>query len=198
MKKIILIGAGGHAKSCIDVIEYSGEYELTGLIDIKEKVGESLLGYPIIDSDENIAKYINNDTYFLITIGHLHKGSSEKRRKIFEKLKENGAKFATVISKDAYVSKNAKIGEGTIVMHNAFLNTGAEVGKNCIINNNAHLEHDVKVKDHCHISTATVLNGEVIIGEETFVGSHSTVVQCLNIKDKTFIKAHSLIKASII
>ncbi len=33
MKKIILIGAGGHVRSCIDVIEQSKKYEIFGLID---------------------------------------------------------------------------------------------------------------------------------------------------------------------
>ena len=38
MKKIILIGAGGHCASCIDVIENEKKYEIIGLIDnIKKK-----------------------------------------------------------------------------------------------------------------------------------------------------------------
>ena len=37
MKKIILIGAGGHAKSCIDVIELQNKYKIIGLIDNKKK-----------------------------------------------------------------------------------------------------------------------------------------------------------------
>ena len=33
MDKIILIGAGGHARSCIDVIEATGNFEIGGLIE---------------------------------------------------------------------------------------------------------------------------------------------------------------------
>lgn len=192
MKNLILIGAGGHAKSCIDVIESQGEYNIVGLIDFKEKVGESLLGYPIIDCDENLSKHIIETNYFLITLGQIK--SAQRRKEIFEYAKSFGAKFATVISPRAYVSKHAKIGEGTIIMHDAFLNVGAEVGENCIINTKALLEHDVKVSSYCHISTGAILNGDVKVKDESFVGSNSTIVQGVEIPEKSFIKAGSLVK----
>ena len=37
MKKIILIGAGGQAKSCIDVIHLTKNYKIVGFIDIKKE-----------------------------------------------------------------------------------------------------------------------------------------------------------------
>jgi len=36
MKKIILIGAGGHCKSVIDVIEQEARFEIAGIIDKTE------------------------------------------------------------------------------------------------------------------------------------------------------------------
>ena len=42
-KKIILIGAGGHAKSCIDIINAEGKYEIIGLVDNKKKKGSKFL-----------------------------------------------------------------------------------------------------------------------------------------------------------
>lgn len=192
MKNLILIGAGGHAKSCIDVIESQGEYNIVGLIDFKEKVGESLLGYPIIDCDENLPKHIIETNYFLITLGQIK--SAQRRKEIYEYAKSFGAKFATVISPRAYVSKHAKIGEGTIIMHDALLNAGVELGENCIINTKALLEHDVKVSNHCHISTGAILNGDVKVKDESFVGSNSTIVQGVEIPEKSFIKAGSLVK----
>ena len=192
LKKIILIGAGGHAKSCIDVIESTNQYEIIGLFDIKEKIGEKLFNYPIIDCDENIKKYINNDTYFLITIGQI--ATAAKRKYLFEILKNNNALIPKIISPYAYVSKYAKIQEGTIVMHNAFVNAGVEIGKNCIINTKSHIEHDVKIGNHCHISTSSVINGDCIIGNEVFIGSNSTIIQGIKISDKTFVKAGSVSK----
>ena len=36
-KNIILVGAGGHAKVCIDVIEREKKFQILGLIDNKKK-----------------------------------------------------------------------------------------------------------------------------------------------------------------
>ena len=45
MKKIILIGAGGHCKSCIDVIENENKYKIIGVIDKKKK--RRILNYKV-------------------------------------------------------------------------------------------------------------------------------------------------------
>ena len=37
MHRLIIIGAGGHAKSCIDVIECEKKYKILGLFD-KNKI----------------------------------------------------------------------------------------------------------------------------------------------------------------
>ena len=71
MKKLYLIGGGGHCKSCIDVIEQTQEYKIEGIFDVKERVGEKVLGYEIIGDDNDIEKYQEDQNYFLITIGQI-------------------------------------------------------------------------------------------------------------------------------
>ena len=46
--EIILIGAGGHALSCIDVIEQEDKFKIAGLIGKKEELGRKVCGYNII------------------------------------------------------------------------------------------------------------------------------------------------------
>ena len=192
MQSLILVGGGGHCKSCIDVINSLNEYKILGILDTSDKIGQEVCGYKIVGTDDDIEKYAKQGVYFLITVGQIK--SSDLRIKLCSRVKNAGGKLATIISPRAYVSESAKIGEGTIVMHDAFLNAGVNVGKNCIINTKALLEHDVTIGDNCHISTASVLNGEVDVGGGSFVGSNSTIVQCIKIPSKTFIKAGSLVK----
>ena len=56
---IILIGGGGHCKACIDVIEAQGEYKITGILDVPSHVGQVILNYPIIGTDEDISELEN-------------------------------------------------------------------------------------------------------------------------------------------
>ncbi len=70
MKKIIIIGAGGHAKSCIDVIEKSKKYKIIGLFASKKELGNKVLGYNVIGSTLDDLKKIKKKTkYAFIAIG---------------------------------------------------------------------------------------------------------------------------------
>jgi len=177
MKKIILVGAGGHCTSCIDVIEMEKKFKIAGLIDNKRK--KFLLDYKTIGNDQNLKKIYKSVKYALITTGHIK--NSTIREKLFKKVLNYGFEFPYIISPLAYVSKHASIGEGTIVMHGSVINAGASIGKNCIINSKSLIEHDVIIGDHCHISTRATVNGGVIIKKNSFIGSCSVIKQNLKI-----------------
>jgi sugar O-acyltransferase (sialic acid O-acetyltransferase NeuD family) len=190
-EKIILVGGGGHCRSVIDVIETENRYEIVGILDKPELVGQKILSYTIIASDndvETVMKICNN---FLITVGHIK--SSTVREKLFNNIKEKGGHFPVIISPKAHVSKHACLSEGTIVMHHALINTLAATGKNCIINTGAVLEHDVQVGDHCHVSTGAYINGECKVGNGSFVGSNVTTVQTIHIGEGNVIAAGAVV-----
>jgi len=191
-EKIILIGGGGHCRACIDVIEHEGRYQIAGIIDHKEKLGEKILGYEIIGVDKDIVTIADEDSCFLITIGHIE--SNSIRVKLFNVLKGLDVKLPVITSPLAYVSKHAKISDGTIIMHHAIINASARVGVNCIINSKTLIEHDAIIGDHCHISTNATINGGVIVGDNTFFGSCAVSVQNISIPPGSFIKANSLRK----
>ena len=186
-EKIILIGGGGHCKSCIDVIEAQGRFQIMAIVDLKEMVGQYVLCYKIDAVDGGIPKLVKKYKHCLITIGQIK--SAAKRVAFFKKLKIIGAKFPVIVSPHAYVSKHASIGEGSILMHGVIVNAGASIGKNCIINSGAIIEHDATVGDYCHISTGAVINGGVRIGERVFVGSNSVTKEYITIGNGSVIGA---------
>ena len=194
-QKIILIGGGGHCKACIDVIEQTGKFEIVGIIDLPEKVGQTILGYPIIGTDEQTLSFKSRTDFFLVTIGQI--GLPKRRKAIFEQLKNKNCNFATVISPMAYVSKHADIGEGSIIMHQALVNAGAKIGYNCIINNKALIEHDAIIGNNCHVSTASIINGGVKLGDNSFYGSGAVSKEYIDIEDNTIIGASSFVRKEI-
>jgi len=194
-KDIILIGGGGHCRSCIDVIEAGDEFKIAGIVDKREKLSQEVLGYKIIACDEDLQKLTKDYKYFLITIGQI-KDAAVRMGK-YTLLKKLGAIFPVIISPSAYIAKTSFIDEGTIIMHNAFVNAQAVIGKNCIINTAAIIEHDVKIEDHCHISTGVVINGNSMVGQGSFVGSRSVVSHDITIKSETVIGAGSSVIRSI-
>ena len=185
MDKIILIGGGGHCKSCIDVIEQVRIFQIAGIVDVSEKLHQKILGYEIIATDDDLPQLIKEYENFLITIGQIK--SPEKRIRIFQTLKKSMAKLPVIISPLAYVSKHAGIGDGTIIMHHALINAGAKIGNNCIINSQALIEHDAIIGDHCHIATGSTINGGVRVGSGTFFGSNAVCKEYIEIAENAVI-----------
>ncbi len=194
-EELILVGGGGHCKACIDVIEQEGNFVIKGIIDIPEKVGQTIMGYPIIDSDNNLNKIANKYKNFLITIGFIK--NAELRIKLFNEIKAFGGHFPTIISPKAYVSKHSTIGEGTIVMHGAIINADSKIGNNCIINNLTLIEHDTTIGNNSHISTGARINGVCEIGENCFIGSGSVVNNGIRITSNVIISSGSVARKNV-
>ena len=195
MAKILLIGAGGHARSCIDVIETVEQFEIAGLIEKSESISNESLGYPVIGTDDNLKALRQQYKNALITVGQIK--SPKIRIKLYQLLKELDFTLPVIVSPHAYVSKHSQIGEGTIIMHGAIVNANAKIGNNCIINNKALIEHDAIIGDHCHIATGATINGEVSVGNKTFFGSGAITKQCISIGNNCIIGAGAIIKNDI-
>ena len=193
---IILIGGGGHCKSCIDIIEEEGQYTIKGIVDIPKKIGHTILGYPIIDSDNNLEAIVKKYKYFFITIGFIK--TPILREKLFKRIISLGGEFPVIIAPKAHVSKHAKIDSGTIVMHGVIINANAIVGKNCIINNLSLLEHDTEIGNNTHVSTGVRVNGDCKIGSRSFIGSGTVINQGVQIYDDIIIGSGSLVRKDIV
>jgi len=192
VKPLVLVGGGGHCKAVLDVVESEGTFAVRGILDMPERVGETVLGHPVIGTDEEIAPLAAEGAWFLVTVGHV--GKAETRIRLFEAIRRHTDRFATVISPLAHVSANATVGRGTVVMHHAIVNADAVVGCNCIVNTKALIEHDAAVEKHCHVATGAIVNGGTRVREGSFVGSGAVLREYVETRPFDFIKAGSLFK----
>ena len=195
MEPLILIGGGGHCRSAIDVIEAESKWNIVGITDQKENMGNTVSGYEIIAPDEELPELISKYKHCLVTVGQLK--SAALKRKLFEMAAGYGATLPVVESPHAVVSNHAQLGSGTIIFHHAVVNSGAVIGANCIINTGAILEHDVTVGDHVHIAPGAVVNGHCRVGSRSLIGSGAIVVQQVEIGENVIIGAGSVVNRSI-
>jgi sugar O-acyltransferase (sialic acid O-acetyltransferase NeuD family) len=192
LKPLILIGGGGHARSCADVIDLEGIYKIEGVVDFQAK---DMMGYKFLGGDENLPELVSKYPSTLITIGQIN--SSKSRRQMYQKLLFLGADMPTIVSPLAFLSRRSQVGVGCILMHGSIVNANANIGNNCIINSQALIEHDVSIGSHCHISTGAKVNGGVNIGDDCFIGSGSIIHQGVSIGRNCVIAAGSVIKRNI-
>tara|TARA_A100001388_G_scaffold277565_1_gene269524 strand:- start:5449 stop:6054 length:606 start_codon:yes stop_codon:yes gene_type:complete len=187
MKKVLLIGCGGHAKSVIDVIENISSLSIFGLIGKKNEIGSKIFGYSVIGNDDSLKDLRKIVSNAFICVGKI--GVDYRRTEILKLLESLDFKFPTIISKYAVVSKFATIGEGTFIGHSAIVNADSKIGNHCIINTKSVIEHESIIGDNCHISTGSIINGNVKIGQNSFIGSNSMIRENLYLPENSIISA---------
>lgn len=193
-RAIILLGAGGHAESCIDVIELLGAFEIAGLLASAAEVGREILGHAVIGTDDEMTLVRDRCPNALVVVGQIE--SPVPRVRLFERALQVGFGMPCIASPRAYVSRHAAVGAGTIVMHAAVINAGAAVGRNCIVNSHALIEHGAVIGDHCHVSTGARINGGARVGAGSFVGSGVVVREGVEIGEHSVIGMGQVVLAS--
>lgn len=197
MEKIVIIGAGDHAKVVADTILAKKEYlneeiEIAGFLDDKydESSEMSIFNIPILGSLNKIKDLSTQDISFLIAIG-----DNKTREEIVKRY--SGLNYFTAKHPKAVVGKNVEIGAGSVVMANAVINSYAQIGKHCIINTGSIIEHDVCIKDFVHISPNAALGGRVKIGKGSWIGIGTNIIQGKSVGSNTIIGAGSVVVNNI-
>lgn len=188
-KEIYLIGAGGHAHSCIDIILSCG-YRIKGIYGLKEDLGKSILGNTIKGTQFELSETIKQEDNLLIAVGHTYE--KNERLEVF-KLFEEKCTFPKIISPFSIISKYAEIETGSIVMPGAKVGVDCKIGSHSIINTNSSIDHNSKIGSFSHISTSVTINGNVNIGNNVFIGSGSVLKDSIKISNNQSFKMCSKI-----
>ncbi len=191
MKKIIIIGAGGHAKVIADIIIkrkkiLKENIKIEAFLDDKYTKEEVIYqGIPLIGTIKNINTLKKEDYYFIIAIGN-----NDIREKIANKYK---LKYYTAVHPDAILAEDVKLGKGSVIMANTVINSSSIIADHCIINTSSIIEHDSKIDDFVHISPNTALAGNVKVGRKSWIGMGSSIIQGINIGENVRIGAGSVV-----
>lgn len=187
MNSILLIGAGGHARSIIDIIHSSRPNCNIALVGKPHEVGTSVLGCPVLGTDDDLPKLREQFNSAFLAVGQLP--DSRPRRSILHKIHDLFFDFPVLTSAHAVVSTHSQISPGTVIGHGVIINSNSFIGSHCIINSCALIEHDVQIADHCHVSTGALVNGGVVLGEGCFIGSGAILREQLSLPSDTIISA---------
>jgi sugar O-acyltransferase (sialic acid O-acetyltransferase NeuD family) len=189
MKKVIIVGSGGHGAELDDYIRYG----------IKSRKGEALeiVGY-LDDNPDNYHRYkfsapllgsikdheIRSDCSYIIGIANL-----TYRRKIVESFLEKGAEFISYIHPESFVSESATIGMGAIISYHCNIGPNAKIGNFTLVNARASISHDSKVGDYNFIGPNVCLSGFTTVGDENLFGINSATIPKIEIGSRNKIAA---------
>ena len=195
-RKVLLIGAGGHCKVIVDLLLKSKEYQIAGIIDLNERVGENVLGVPVIGTDSDMSKLFKKGIrHCFIAIGSV--GDSNLRAKLHGLARKAGFAFPSLIHPLALVSPYVALGEGNYIAPGVIINAGTQIGNCCILNTGAIIEHDCKLGNFVHLSSGAVLSGGVTIGDHAHIGAGSVVIQGLKVGIRAMVGAGSVVTKNV-
>lgn len=188
---IVMIGAGGHAKVCIELVRAGGSH-------VDYCIGapgdtDTCLGVPVLHGDEHLAK-LRDRGYQLAFIAV---GDNARRQRLADAARGHGFGLANALSPDAIVSPSATLGSGVAIMAGAVINADTAIGDLAIINTLASVDHDGSIGTAAHIAPHAALAGNVKVGDRAFLGIGCVVVPGITVGSDAIVGAGSAIISDV-
>lgn len=192
-KKIIIIGAGGHAAELRDYINHNNVARPDSLIEVAGFIDDNENNYhhygfiePFLGTI--MSHQVDKSVFYLMGIANL-----EYRKPIIEKFTRQGGRFIGLIHPTAIVSASASIGEGVVISHNASVGPKASLGNFNMLNSRCTIGHDSVIGDYNFISPQVAISGNTTIGNENLLGTNSCTIPGMTIGNNNKIAAGMVI-----
>ena len=171
---IVIVGAGGHCRVALAILNYHEEFEVIGIADRgPENLGEEIAG--------SVIKYTWNDFDEIYRRGTRHAviavGDNREREVLFSTLKNVGFNIPTIIHPTAFVEKDVRLKDGNVICAGANIGAMASLGENCVLYTGSILDHEVEMGDNVFIAPGCRIAGRVKIKNGSFIGIGSTIVE---------------------
>ena len=193
MKRIIIIGAGAHGREVAEIVHHRSQADKTmsaiGFIDEDHSLRDQLIDTLPVLGDWSWFDGVDRSEIAVICAS----GSSKARFKMVQRARALGLSFANAIFPLAYISPNARIGEGVVVYYSGIACTGSSIGNHAIINSGAIVSHDTHVGDYSTLNPGVNLAGNVTVGEGCSLGIGCNVIQGIRIGPWTTIGAGAVV-----
>lgn len=159
---LLILGAGGYGHVVREIAEDSGIFDKIDFLDDSSPLAIGKFG----DAEKFLKGYPNA----VVALGN-----AELRLGYIEKLRAAGFQIPAIISPRAYVSKSAKIGNGTIVEPFSAVNANSEVGIGVLLRCGSVIDHNAKVGDFCYIDCGVVVKANNSVGFKIKIAANSVV-----------------------
>ncbi|HDS29308.1 MAG TPA: hypothetical protein ENN96_02380, partial [Candidatus Acetothermia bacterium] len=121
-QRLLIVGAGGHAKVVAEAALLAG-FEVVGFLDqAKDMMGRIILDLPVLGDESLLARQELRDCLAVVAVG-----DNAAREAAVARLSSHGVEFAIVVHPAATVSESADLGDGTVVFAGAVVNSSASI-----------------------------------------------------------------------
>jgi UDP-perosamine 4-acetyltransferase len=190
-ENVILLGAGGHAKVVIEILQANGEtvdYCVSGTHG-----PDTCAGVSVLEGDEHLP-LLRHKGYGRAFVAI---GSNAIRQRMADVVRRVGFQLINAISPHAIISPSAQLGGGIAVMAGAVINAASVIDDLVIINTGATIDHDCHIGRGAHIGPQCALAGNVTVGEGTFLGTGAKAIPGIQIGRRGTVGAGAVVIRNI-
>lgn len=188
MADLVLLGGGGHARSVLAALTFSG-HAVAGYLAPDPSGG--LPGLAYLGGDERLESLDPHEVVLVNGLGTTT--STRARRELHESVVARGFSVAAVRHPHAFVDPGAQLGDGVQVLAGAIVNVGARVHDGAIVNSGAIIEHDAVIGAHAHVAPGAALAGGVDIGEGALIGLGARIIQGVTVGAGSVVGAGAVV-----
>lgn len=196
MTKVLVLGASGHAKVVIDILQSMKKFEIIGCLGMPEEVGKEILGVKVIGTDEKLSEFPSSSGIQL-AMGIGGYDSNEYRKKKYFECKEAGYSFVTGVHPSAVLCQGVELGEGTIVCAGVVLNTDVKVGENSIMVTSCVVDHETKIGAHSLIATGCKVGAQSTIASGALVACGASVISRVTVGENALVAAGATVVGDV-
>ena len=172
-KNLVILGAGGHGKVLVDLVQQMPRFRLVGLLDdAPEKTGISVLGAPVLGPIRQLESLSRQAHVSAAAFGA---GDNLLRRDWFELAGKAELEAVTLIHPSAVVSGHAGLGTGAVALAGVVVNAGSVIGDNVCLNTGCRIDHDCLLGEHSPVFPGAILTGGIELGPYATVGAGAVV-----------------------
>lgn len=183
---LVVLGAGGHARACLDVLLGDARFEVLGAV--APRGGGSLQVGLLGDEEDLDALRRRGASAAFVAIG-----DNAVRDATIRRLREDGWALPSFVAPSAVLSPVAALGEGVLLMPGAVVNAYARLGDGAVVNTAASVDHDCVLGDAVHVAPGARLAGTVTVGAGSLVGVGAAVVPSVRIGSWSVVGAGAVV-----
>lgn len=189
-RKVVVYGAGGHARVVADVVACLG-HEVIGLVDDLLPAGSVRGEYAVLGP----SSWLHGKAGELAVA--LGIGDNKIREETFQNCVRAGVSCPSFVHPRATIAASARLSDGCIVMAGAVINPGAELEAGVIVNSGSVVEHDCRVGRFAHVSPNATLTGAARLGPFAHLGAGATVLPGIEVGEDSIVGAGAVVVTAV-
>jgi sugar O-acyltransferase (sialic acid O-acetyltransferase NeuD family) len=183
---VILLGAGGHAKVVLDLLQALNR-QVLGICDpaLAAQGTKSWRSLPVLGDDHAVESYAPAEIELANGTGSLP--GNTLRRRLHVQFTRQGYRFTTLVHPSAILGSGVELGQGVQVMAGVIVQADTRIGDDVILNTGARIDHDGEVGHHVHVAPGAVLSGGIRLGNGCHIGAGATLLQGIQVGSEAVV-----------